>query len=119
MTCAERRKEILRLISARKYEKISNLATEFDVSERTIRRDIKVLSLTEPLYTVMGRHAGGVYIVDSYRSNKTYFDDKTLYVLSKVLSYIENNAYCCFNEIEINIIIDLIRNYTKPIRSKK
>lgn len=36
---------------------------EFEVSERTISRDIEELSLTKPIYTKSGRYGGGVYIL--------------------------------------------------------
>ena len=56
----ERRNEILRLLRLRKFDKVENLAFEFSVSERTIRHDIFLLSLTENIQTKQGRY-GGVY----------------------------------------------------------
>jgi len=44
-----------------------NLAFEFGVSERTIRRDIDALSLVAPIYTQAGRYGGGVYILSDYK----------------------------------------------------
>ena len=41
LKAAERRAEILKILCRRRYETISVLAAEFNVSERTIRRDIK------------------------------------------------------------------------------
>ncbi|MBE5922691.1 MAG: DeoR family transcriptional regulator [Lachnospiraceae bacterium] len=66
MGTAERRNEILRILCRRRHETIDNLASEFGVSYRTIRRDIEILSLTEPIITRYGRYAGGVYIMDGY-----------------------------------------------------
>ncbi len=43
MKAAERRAEILKILCRRRYETISVLAAEFNVSERTIRRDIESL----------------------------------------------------------------------------
>ena len=40
MTASERRKEILEVLSMRRVEQINNLAFQFGVSEKTIRRDI-------------------------------------------------------------------------------
>ncbi len=56
MGIAERRVEIMRILYRRRYEKISNLAQEFGVSERTILRDIESLSITEPIYTQCGKY---------------------------------------------------------------
>ncbi len=63
MIASERRREIMKLLNRRRYEKIENIAFEFGVSERTVRRDIEILSLNEPIYTQPGRYGGGVYIV--------------------------------------------------------
>ena len=62
MGCAERRQEILKILCRRRHETVANLAFELCVSERTIRRDIETLSLSEPIYTQTGRYGGGVYI---------------------------------------------------------
>ena len=43
MTPSERRSEILRLLCKRRHETAINLATEFGVSERTIRNDLVIL----------------------------------------------------------------------------
>lgn len=63
---ADRRKKILKIIRQRGHETIANLAFEFGVSGRTIRRDVEALSLTEPIYTKPGRYMGGVYINEDY-----------------------------------------------------
>ena len=63
---AERRSEIMKLLCRRRSETIRNLAFEFEVSERTIRRDIEILSLNEPIYTQVGRYGGGVYVEEGY-----------------------------------------------------
>jgi predicted DNA-binding transcriptional regulator YafY len=80
---AERRNAILKALCRRRYETISNLATEFDVSERTIRRDIEILSFTEPIYTQSGRN-GGVYVVDGYRMDRMYMSEEEAGLLCKI-----------------------------------
>ena len=45
----ERRQMILEVLCRRRYEKIDNLATEFEVSRRTITYDIQVLSCSYPI----------------------------------------------------------------------
>lgn len=61
MTASERRKEILEVLSLRRVEQINNLAFQFGVSEKTIRRDILTLSLEYPIYTAQG-NGGGIYV---------------------------------------------------------
>ena len=51
------------LLCQRRRETISNLAAELGVSERTIRRDIEMLTLRYPIETVCGRYGGGVRMI--------------------------------------------------------
>ena len=44
----------------------TNLAFEFNVSTRTICRDIAALMCSYPLETVRGRYGGGVKVADGY-----------------------------------------------------
>ena len=60
MGTAERRRQMMLLLCRRRHETMRNLASEFGVSERTIRRDVEALSCTEPIYTQPGRYGGGV-----------------------------------------------------------
>lgn len=69
----ERQRQIIRLVRARGSDTIKNLAMEFEVSERTISRDIEELSLTRPIYTKSGRYGGGVYILPYTEDYKKIF----------------------------------------------
>ena len=68
----ERRQELLNTLCRRRHDKIDNLAFEFCVSERTIRRDIQELSLSYPIYTDSRRNSAGVHIEEGYYLNKQY-----------------------------------------------
>ena len=61
MKAIERRQELLNTLCRRRHDKIDNLAFEFCVSERTIRRDIQEL-----------RNSAGVHIEEGYYLNKQY-----------------------------------------------
>lgn len=50
----ERRLEIIKILCSRRQETMSNLAHEFEVSIRTIKRDIDTLSLSYPIVTILG-----------------------------------------------------------------
>lgn len=65
MGVAERRNAMIKALYKREYDTVHNLAEEFGVSERTIRRDVEELSLYEPIYTMQGRYGGGVYMLKS------------------------------------------------------
>ena len=70
MGAAERRQLILDLLCQRRRETISNLAAELGVSERTIRRDVEMLTLRYPIEPVCGRNGGGVSMADWYQPGR-------------------------------------------------
>jgi predicted DNA-binding transcriptional regulator YafY len=66
----ERRAEIVRILVCRRQETMGRLARELDVTDRTIRNDITVLSVDYPLETVRG-NGGCVRLADWYYPHKT------------------------------------------------
>lgn len=84
MTANERRRQILEKLCARRYDTRENLAVEFDVSERTIERDILTLSLEYPIYTVQG-NGGGIYVEDWYKLDGKYLSDEQSELLEALL----------------------------------
>ena len=115
METYERRAAILRLLCKRRHETIKNLAFEFDVSERTIRRDIEALSYREPIYTQPGKYGGGVYVTDNYHMDRMYFRETERNVLYKLLGCVENKKRCDLTDEETVIFKRIIENYTKPV----
>lgn len=80
MNANDRRLEILRVLCERKFDTISNLASEFGVCIRTIKYDIETLSLSHPICTQPG-NGGGVYIMDGYRLGMKFFtEEQTAFV---------------------------------------
>ena len=67
MRASERQARIRSALLARREDTAANLAAEFGVSERTVRRDIGELILSLPLETVRGRYGGGVRLCDWFR----------------------------------------------------
>ncbi|MBQ8763709.1 MAG: DeoR family transcriptional regulator [Clostridia bacterium] len=84
MGFVERRQKILEILSIRRFEKIDNLAAEFGVSERTIRKDIEELSCYAPIFTIRGKY-GGVKVADGYYSSRTYLTDEQKTALINVI----------------------------------
>ena len=78
MSPAERRQELLEVLYRRRHDTCDNLANEFNVSERTIRRDIAVLMCSHPIETVCGGHGGGVKVLDGFYLNYHNSARKTL-----------------------------------------
>ena len=118
METDERREKLLRLLCRRRHETIKNLASEFGVSERTIRRDVEVLSLTKPLDTQAGRYGGGVYIMDGYSMDRMYMKAEELAVLQK-LSRIVKEKDSLLTEEEKRILDSIILDYSEQNLSKK
>ena len=118
METDERREELLRLLCRRRHETIKNLASEFGVSERTIRRDVEVLSLTKPLDTQAGRYGGGVYIMDGYSMDRMYMKEGELAVLQKI-SCIVKEKDCLLTEEEKKILDSIIWDYSEQRLSKR
>jgi len=71
MTANERRQEIIEVLNLRRQDTMKNLAQEFGVTDRTIRNDITVLSLTHPIETIRGKN-GGVRLMDGFSLNRKY-----------------------------------------------
>ena len=84
MKTTERRLELIRIMCNRRYEKTENLAFEFNVSEKTVRRDIDAVSTTVPLYTKRGAYGGGVYLLGDYAAEKTYMSDSEILFLKRL-----------------------------------
>ena len=91
MTALERRQAILEALCIRRRDKIENLAFEFEVSEKTIRRDLLELSLSYPVYTVTGRYHSGVYIADDYYLGKQYLSGEELQTIISLMDKADDN----------------------------
>ena len=111
---AERRNAIMKILCRRRHETIMNLASEFGVSERTIRRDIETLSLTEPIYTQSGRYGGGVYIMDGYSMDRMYLPEEASDVLRKLCYFAETRQNCILSDHELDVFRGVIAEYSKP-----
>ena len=113
-----RRNAILKLLYSRQHDTIRNIAFEFGVSERTIRRDIEVLSLTAPIYTLQGRYNGGVYIMPGFYLDRVYFSETQSAVIHKVLSLAENGQKCLLTGIELATLKEIEAEFTNPTVKK-
>ena len=84
MTASERRNAILEILCMRRVEKINNLAFQFGVTEKTIRRDILTLSLEYPIYTIQG-NGGGIYVDKNFRLGRVYLKNEQQELLERLL----------------------------------
>ena len=81
MTPSERRSEILRLLCKRRHQTAINLATEFGVSERTIRNDLVILSCYYPIQVTRGRYGGGAHLPEWFHLESRMLKEKMSIVL--------------------------------------
>ncbi len=119
MGTAERRAELLRILCRRRHETVGNLAAEFGVSERTIQRDVEILSLTAPIYTQCGRYDGGIYVTEGYVHDRMYMTDGEIAVLQKLAGLAERQAACRLQAGELAVLERIIAQYTKPKKQER
>ena len=84
MDAVERRQQILELLCQRRKDTMQNLAAELGVSERTIRRDVEILTRSYPLETVCGRYGGGVRVADWYHRDRQRMSPKQTALLRRL-----------------------------------
>ena len=109
MDTVERRGELVKTLCRRRYERVENLAADFGVSERTIRRDIEALSRTVPIYTQSGRYGGGVYVAEGFTMDRMYMTDRELRGRRTVAPTSEDRA----------VLDAIITQYTRPQKPKR
>lgn len=114
MKTSERRLEIIRILCRRRHETISNLASEFNVSTKTIRNDINEITEYIPIYTLPGRNVGGIHVIDDYSMDKMYFSEEETDVLTKVLQIHEAKTLDILSEKEISVLNRILSDYKKP-----
>lgn len=71
----ERREQIVEFLAINKHSTRSVLAQKFNVSIRTIARDIVILSSKVPIFTKAGTH-GGIYIRSDYKYKRKYLNSE-------------------------------------------
>lgn len=111
MGTAERRLEIMKLLCKRRYETMSNLAEEYSVSIRTIKRDIDELTFLMPLYIKSGRYYGGVYVDEDYTMDRMYMTSEEIDLLVKV----EKISAGKLSNKENELFEHIIKSYSKPV----
>lgn len=60
---SERQRDIVAYIQERKATSVAEITDKFDVTERTIRSDLKSLRRVLPIEVRQGRYGGGVFWV--------------------------------------------------------
>ena len=100
-----RRQEILNVLMRRRQDTVSNLAFEFHVSKRTIKRDICILSRDHSIETKQG-HGGGIHVVDGYYISQHYLNDEQENML--------RNLIVNLSPQEQEIMRSILSKFSKP-----
>ncbi len=106
LTSFERRLEILFILMRKKKCSMTELAFQYSVSDRTIRRDILFLSRYAPICTKTGID-GGAFLIDGYRKELSLHlsrDEEAL--LLKLMRTLD--------EKERHLIYNIINKFSMP-----
>ena len=109
----------MKILYNKRTVKIAELAGEFQVSERTIRRDIEILSLSEPIYTKGGRYGGGIYVMDGYWMETNYFDERQAGVLKRITELAKDGQTITLERKEVELLEEILKEYTKKTRNQR
>lgn len=118
LNVADRRERLVRILILRGHATLSQLSAELGVTERTIMRDVDALSISTPIFTIVGRY-GGIYIDKSYIKNQPKLKDCEIALLEKIAQDIEKTSFCSLNYNELKLLQEIINTYSnKRLKSK-
>jgi len=99
MSPNERRQRLIEVLCQRRQDTMANLAEEFGVNERTIRRDIEALTLSYPIDTICGRYGGGVKVADWYHLNRKTLSPEQAELLKRLAPTLTGADLATMNSI--------------------
>ena len=94
----DRRQAILELLMLRRHDTMKNLACEFHVNEKTIRRDVCILSREYPIYTSTGPR-GGVYVPNGYSIRPRRLTEEQIQFLERISESLPSTDQAVMSEI--------------------
>ena len=99
MSPSERRLKIMERLCLIRYDTCDNLATLFDVSNATIRRDITILTSSYPIETVCGRFYGGVKVQDDYYPYRGSLTSDQIELLTRLSATLDGKDFATMSSI--------------------
>ena len=94
----ERRQLILEYLSDVRRTTLDELAAQFNVSKRTIRYDLDILTCSAPIYTVQG-NGGGIRVADGWYISRRYLRDEHEAVLRRLIPGLQPEDQKAISEI--------------------
>lgn len=109
---AERWIEIMKELCQKRYATMPYLAQKFNVSIKTIQRDMYSIARFMPIEIKQGRNIGGIYVLYDYTMDKAYMTAEQINLLLKIKDIVSKELTDKENE-QFNYIIN---SYTKPAK---
>lgn len=91
MGASERRMAIWKTLCCRRHDTVVHLASEFNVSRRTIYYDVAFLSIIYPIESIRGRYYGGIKISDWYTPNPNAYTPAQMELLLRLQKSLKGN----------------------------
>lgn len=98
MSPSERRQKLLEILCRRRHDTYDNLAFEFNVSRRTICRDVAILMCAYPIETFRG-FGGGVKVAEGYYLHRKALTSKQTALLTKLQAQLDGDDLDTLNSI--------------------
>ena len=106
---SERRQMILEYLLEHKETTRFELSNHFNVSLRTIERDILILSCSYPIITIQGG-GGGIKIADGYRLGMKYLSESQAALLEQLSETLSGK--------DLEIMQSILKMFSKPASCK-
>ena len=118
MSTVERREQLIQILVLCGKTSTRVLAEKLEVSERTVLRDIDILSGYYPISVDYGRH-GGYYITNYKVLNLPCMKEYEINLLKKITSDIDNFSNCSLTPSENQLLKNIITIYSKKGHLKR
>lgn len=109
---AERWMSIMKDLCQMRFATMSYFAEKYNVSTKTIQRDMYSISRLMPIEIKQGRNIGGIYVLYDYTMDKAYMTDQQI----KLLLKIKDITLKELTEKEKAQFDYIITSYTKPVK---
>lgn len=106
---SERRQMILEYLLEHRETTRIELSNHFNVSLRTIERDILILSCSYPIITIQGG-GGGIKIADGYRLGMKYLSESQAALLEQLSETLSGK--------DLEIMQSILKIFSKPASCK-
>lgn len=110
----ERKLDMLKYICLNKYCTMPELARIYNVSIRTVMRDIDDIGNFIPISTQQGRYEGGIRVMDGFSWDKAYMSDHDIQLLREVKEVGEEGRKLELSEEQLSRLDKIIKMYDKP-----